>query len=245
MTSDQYAAVAEDYEKFKNAPWARHLETFTFLHAIDDVQGKTILDVACGSGYYTKLLRRGGASEVVGVDVSEAMVDVARRQEAAEPLGITYHVHDASSMPQLGNFDLAVSAYLLNYIPNEVTLTAVCQRILDNLAEDGTFVYFGMNPSFRYEKYDRTKCDKYELVIASARPTAEGLEVTASIMDSISLVGYQLPMPTYERALARAGFTKVEWLPQQVSDQGIKEFGEEFWIDALNNPLCAAMRASR
>src|SRR5215468_7431724 len=135
MTTDQYAAVAEDYAKVKNIPWIRHLETFTFLDTIGDVQGKTILDVACGNGYYTRLLRRSGAAEVVGVDVSEAMIDAARRQEAAEPLGITYRVHDVSSMPRFGDFDLAVSAYLLNYAPSEVALTAMCQRILGNLAE--------------------------------------------------------------------------------------------------------------
>jgi len=52
-------------------------------------------------------------------------------------------------------------------------------------------------------------------------------------------------MPTYERALARAGFTKVDWLPPKVSDEGLKELGEEFWAYDLNNPLCVAMRASR
>jgi len=52
-------------------------------------------------------------------------------------------------------------------------------------------------------------------------------------------------MSTYERVLARVGFTKVEWLPLQVSDEGIAEFGEEFWSFALNNPQTTAMRASR
>lgn len=247
MTADQYATYAEDYEEVKSIPWVRHLETFTFLDAMGDVRGKTILDVACGSGYYTRLLRRNGASEVVGVDVSEAMIDAARRQEAAEPLGVTYHVHDVSDMPRLGDFDLAVSAYLLNYAPSEAALTAMCQRILDNLAENGTFVYFGMNPSFSHEEYDPAKFNKYELLeITSTRPIADGLELTVSfLVEPITLVVYHLPKPTYERALARAGFTTVEWLPQKVSDEGIEEFGEEFWAEALNNPLCTAIRASR
>jgi len=246
MTTDQYAALAEDYEKMKNLPWARHVEKFTFFGAIGDVRDKTILDVGCGSGYYTRLLRQRGAAEIVGVDVSEAMINVARRKEAAEPLGITYHVHDASSMPRLGNFDLAVSAYLLNYAPDEAMLTAMCQRILDNLAEHGTFIYFGMNPSYRHGKDDRAKFDKYKLAVTSITPMTEGLELRiSSLQDPISFVAYHLPMPIYERVLARAGFTKVEWLPPKVSDEGIKEFGEEFWNDTLNDPLTTAMRASR
>jgi|SRR5215470_4004630 len=246
MTTDRYATFAEDYEKVKNLPWARHIEMLTFLGAIGDVRKKSILDVACGTGFYTRLLRRSAATEVVGVDVSEAMIDVARRQEAAEPLGITYHVHDAGSMPKLGSFDLAVSAFLLNHAPNEATLTAMCQHIRDNLAENGTFVYYGLNPSFSHEKYDRAKFAKYEVVINSVKPTAEGFEMTiSSLLEPISFVDYLLPVPAYERALARAGFTTVEWLPLKVSDEGVEEFGEEFWVDALDNPLCTAMRASR
>lgn len=246
MTTDQYAAFAEDYEKVKNLPWVRHVEMFTFLRAIGDVRGKTILDVACGSGYYTRLLRRKGSSEVVGVDVSETMIDVARRKEAAEPLGITYHVHDVSSMPQLGHFNLAVSAYLLNHAADEVMLTAMSQRILDNLADDGVFIHFGMNPAYRHNERDNAKFEKYGAELTSVTPIVEGFELKISVLsDPISFVDYQLPMPTYERALARAGFTRVEWIPLQVSDEGVQEFGEEFWTDGLNNPLNTAMRASR
>lgn len=245
MTTDQFAEFAKEYEKVKSLPFVRHIETFTFLGAIGDIRGKTILDVACGAGYYTRLLRQNGGSKVVGVDVSEAMIDLARRQEAAEPLGITYHVHDVSDMLQLGNFDLVVSAYLLNFAADEAALTAMCQHILDNLANDGAFVYFGMNPTYPYEKDNNAKLEKYRLRTA-ATPMTEGFEVTVSVLGSqISIANYLLPMATYERALTRAGFSRVEWLPLKVSDEGIKEFGEEFWIDTLNNPMHTAMRASR
>lgn len=247
MTTDQYAAFAEDYEKVKILPYVQHLEMFTFLQAIGDVRGKTILDLACGEGHYARLLRRNGASKVVGVDVSEAMIDVAWRKETADPLGITYHAYDVSRMPQLGSFDLVVAGYLLHYAADEATLSAMCQRIVENLADDAMFIHFGLNPDYRLEDYDDAKFGKYGLKITSVTPTAEGSRVTisSSVLESSSLVAYHLPMATYERVLARAGFTKVEWIPPKVSDEGIKEFGEEFWIDALNNPQTNVMRASR
>lgn len=132
---------------------------------------------------------------------------------------------------------------LLNYSADEVALTAICQGILDNLAENGMSVYFGQNPSCRHK--DSARYEKYGVKIDSITPTAEGLEINFSVLQGlVSFVTYQLPMSTYERALAHAGFTRVEWLPLQVSDEGVKEFDEEFWIDAVSDhPLHTVMRA--
>ncbi|WP_432179123.1 hypothetical protein [Streptomyces sp. NBC_00063] len=39
------------------------------------------------------------------------------------------------------------------------------------------------------------------------------------------------------RELQRAaGFNAVEWVPLQVSEAGIREYGEDFWADVLANP---------
>lgn len=62
MTTDQYAEIAENYEKVKNLPIVRHAETFNFLRAMGDVRGKTILDVGCGAGYYTRKYGRTGVT---------------------------------------------------------------------------------------------------------------------------------------------------------------------------------------
>jgi len=43
------------------------------------VQDKRVLDIACGQGYGSRLLRDWGAGEVVGVDLSEASIATAQR----------------------------------------------------------------------------------------------------------------------------------------------------------------------
>ena len=48
---------------------------------LGDVNGKRALDVACGEGHYSRLLRQAGAEEVVGIDISERMIDLARASE--------------------------------------------------------------------------------------------------------------------------------------------------------------------
>ncbi len=41
---------------------------------------------------------------------------------------------------------------------------------------------------------------------------------------------------TYKWAFQTAGFKEVYWRDPQVSPEGIQEFGEEFWKDALDYP---------
>ena len=52
----------------------------------DDVMGKTVLDVGCGSGRYAIEFARRGAARVVGVDFAEKMIDTAI--ELAEEWGV-------------------------------------------------------------------------------------------------------------------------------------------------------------
>ena len=50
------------------------------------LDGSAVLDVGCGPGHYAIALAKGGASEVVGIDFSQAMIDLARRNAIAANL---------------------------------------------------------------------------------------------------------------------------------------------------------------
>ena len=69
------------------------------LEACGDVRGLRVLDVGCGSGYFSRLLAERGA-EVVGIDWSEKMIEMARGRETEQTLGITYRRMDAREVDQ-------------------------------------------------------------------------------------------------------------------------------------------------
>src|SRR5215216_4929538 len=98
MTTD-YDAIAEQYKRSKLTPWRQYIEQYTFFEVLGDVAGLSVLDLACGEGFYSRLLRLRGAGRVVGVDVSEKMINLARAAEADDPLDIEYVVGDARSFP--------------------------------------------------------------------------------------------------------------------------------------------------
>ena len=59
MTTD-YDPIAEQYKRAKLQPWRTHVESFTLMNLLGDLSGKSVVDVACGDGYYT---RRAGRRE--------------------------------------------------------------------------------------------------------------------------------------------------------------------------------------
>lgn len=66
-----------------------------------------VLDIACGPGVTTRLVAGLGADEVIGVDSSPAMVDLAR--QGPEVTGVRFRTADARALPfDTDTFDAAV-----------------------------------------------------------------------------------------------------------------------------------------
>ena len=81
MTTN-YDPIAELYRRAKQQPWRAYIETFTFMTLIGDPTGKAVIDIACGEGFYSRMVRERGAAKVTGVDLSEKMIALARASEA-------------------------------------------------------------------------------------------------------------------------------------------------------------------
>jgi len=82
------------------------------LRALPPMEGKEVIELGCGTGYFGAWLRRAGAARVVGVDVTPAQLDTARRCEAEFHLGLEFVEASAEAVPLPdASFDLAVSEY--------------------------------------------------------------------------------------------------------------------------------------
>ncbi|MAE65172.1 MAG: hypothetical protein CMJ18_12950 [Phycisphaeraceae bacterium] len=91
-----------------------------------DVAGLRPLDLGCGNGYFSREMATRGAA-VTGVDLSPRMIDHARRIEAENPLGITYHVSDAAHLDSIvstDSYDIATSC--IRGAPPGTSLPACC-----------------------------------------------------------------------------------------------------------------------
>ena len=106
------------------------LEETLVLELIGDVAGLDVLDVACGTGRYAIPLAQAGA-RVTGIDLSEEMLDVARRKAAGGGLSLDLRVADVRALPfPDGSFDLAICALALCHLPDLSPAARELARVL-------------------------------------------------------------------------------------------------------------------
>lgn len=112
----EYDTFADRYDTtFELVPLRTYVEAHSVLKLVGDVTRQAWLDLACGTGAYTRELRRRGASRVLGVDLSPEMIRVARAAEHEQPSGVEYQVADVGALGEVGRFDGALGVYLLHY----------------------------------------------------------------------------------------------------------------------------------
>src|SRR5689334_18853868 len=136
----QYDAITLDYQKISAAVPLRDAEWYSLRVRLGDLTGLSVLDLACGDGMGTRLLKRWGAARVVGVDISPQMIALARQQEDAQSMGIEYQVADAATLGKIGEFGRVSAAYLLHYAENREQLRRMAQTVYDNLKPGQHFV---------------------------------------------------------------------------------------------------------
>jgi SAM-dependent methyltransferase len=108
-------------------------------------EGKTILDVGCGEGYFTRVLKTAGASRVVGADISPDLIARALEQD---PDG-EYQIYDIATGPLgvPGTFDAISGCMMLMDLPD---LDVAYRSIAASLAPGGQFVACMINPYYAF-----------------------------------------------------------------------------------------------
>src|SRR5215510_2952782 len=144
----QYDHIGSKYDEYARTATLKRAESYTFFRMVGGLDGKRVMDLACGSGFYTHLLKQHGAAQVIGVDISPEMIRLANQQEQAEPLGISYQVGDAVALPQLGPFDLVTAAYLLNYAESKGQMLGMFRSVYNHLVAGGRFIAYTNTPTF-------------------------------------------------------------------------------------------------
>lgn len=242
----QYDQIGEFYEGFKALPLARFAERDSVLRLVGNVEGMSVLDLACGTGFYTRLLRRQGAAHVLGVDISAEMVAAANASEQARPLGVRYEVRDAAALPRYERpFDAATAVYLLNYAEDEAAMRRMCRGVADNLAPGARFAVLTQEPGYRFDGPSMEKYGfRYEwLADDEIGPSAR---ITALLERPVEFVTHYPRRAVYERCLRAEGFHDITWVPLTVSDEGTRWAREQgkpdFWHDFLANPPLTMLR---
>ena len=241
-----YDNIAKQYQKSKTLPFREFVEWYSYRNMLGKLARKSVLDLACGEGFYTRRIKENGAGRVVGVDISSKMIELANQQEGANPLGIDYFVGDVLNLGQIGSFDLVVASYLLNYASSKEQLLDMCRTIAVNLKPAGRFVSINNNPDQPPESFPT--CRKYGFIKRTSGPMKEGSAITYEFYrqgQKFRIDNYYLSRKTHGWAFGKVGLFQIRWINIGVDPAGIEKFGQDFWQDFVDHKPIVGIECRR
>ena len=147
-----YEGFAYVYDTFMdNVPYEAWSEYVTGLLEEYEIRDGLVLDLGCGTGSMTELLAKKGY-DMIGIDLSCEMLEIAMDKRAESGLDILYLQQDMREFELYGTVRAIVSICdSMNYIPEEENLLEVFRLANNYLDPKGIFI-FDMNTRYKYEK---------------------------------------------------------------------------------------------
>lgn len=115
----------------------------TLKQMLPDFADKRVLDLGCGYGWHCQYAIEQGATSVIGVDISEKMLQVAKEKTSAD---ITYIRESLVDVELSDNdFDVVISSLAFHYLES---FEAIVTNVARWLAAGGDFVFSVEHPIF-------------------------------------------------------------------------------------------------
>jgi len=129
MTKDNLAFTGERAVE-GNTPqriWLDHIARYQF--AAEHCINKRVLDIACGTGYGSKVLYDAGAKEIVGIDISKETIDFACARYEGYPL--VFQEGDITDIKYDNNyFDVITCFETIEHVSNQDKVLLELRRVL-------------------------------------------------------------------------------------------------------------------
>lgn len=117
-------------------PWIRYQHIARYEWVLAFVRGRTVVEAACGTGYGSEIILKGGARRVDCFDVSEEAIHTARKRYNAE--GLHFETADVTRLPVTDHScDVFVSLETIEHIDDDRGFLAEVRRVLK---PGGTFI---------------------------------------------------------------------------------------------------------
>lgn len=108
------------------------------------LQGKRVLDLGCGYGWHCKFAVEQGAEQVLGLDLSQKMIEEAKKRNSASQIEYCICGIEEYEYPQ-NTWDCVVSNLALHYIEN---IEKIFHKVYRTLKPGGTFIFNIEHPVF-------------------------------------------------------------------------------------------------
>jgi len=222
---------------------------------LDLQQGERVLDVACGQGIVSEHLAHHADVEVLGVDVSDRLIEAANERSTPRT---SFRVHNAQELDSLDAdaFDASVCVMALMNIED---IDAVMRGVSAKLNPGGRFVAVISHPAYRvmgasawgWAHDERTslpvqfrRIDRY--MTRTSTPIVMNPGEVAKGSPAVTTITHHRPMSAYINAGTDAGMMLSgceEWVSDRMSEPGPRANAENQAREEI--PLFMAMRFTK
>ena len=223
----------EGYKKIReNEANANNLfEIPALFSMMPNLNDKIILDLGCGFGEHCKRFVESGAKKVIGIDISEKMLEIAKQENADSK--ITYINMPMENIWQLNEkFDVVVSSLAFHYVQD---FSGVVKNIYDMLNENGVFLFSQENPLCTcFSGGNRWTKDENgnKLYINLSNYGIEGERESSWFVDNVKK--YHRTFSTIINTLIETGFTIEKMIEPLPTEDLLKKYPE--YKDLFHKP---------
>lgn len=210
----------------------------TLEKMLPDFSNKRVLDLGCGFGWHCQYALEHGAASVIGVDISEKMLAVAKEKTSREIEYICKPIEDAK-FPER-SFDVVISSLAFHYLESFEKIT---RSVFTWLVNGGEFVFSVEHPVFTsYGTQDwHRDANGSILHFPVDNYFYEGKREANFLGETV--IKYHKTLTTYLNTLLQNGFEITGVVEPQPSDDMLKTV--EGMKDELRRPMMLIVSARK
>lgn len=170
------------------------------LKLIQPIKNTKILDLACGQGYFSRILAKKGAS-VIAIDISPKLIKIASDFEKNDPLGIQYAILDTTHLKNIKDksIETIVCNMALHDIKNVKQTIRECSRVLRS---NGIIVFSIIHPLYDVSIMKKDAEGYYKIM----RHYMSKLILPNLLFGSSGITSYHRPIGYYTEILRSYNF---------------------------------------
>ncbi len=209
------------------------------FEACGELNGRSVLDIGCGEGYCARELKRMGAGDYLGVDLSSQMIEAAKIQEEKDQYGIEYRVCNMVEFTPDRQFDLCIAVFLFNYLRVD-EMQRVISMVQNALVPQGKFIFSVPHPFFPFIRSNQTApfyfASNGKNYFSDVNQQFEG-EIWKRNGEPLHVQCVHKTFSNYFDSLREAGFHTMPEVKELTVTPEMVALDKDFFSPLLNEPL--------
>lgn len=210
-----YDLILEKYDEHEEYNPRKHILIKDQLTKTlgENFSGLSVLDLGCGSGFFSVLAKELGAEYVCGVDISQGQINLAKMKADHLGVDIDYKKGNIIDLQLDKKFDIVIAGFVFSYSENKEILKKEFHTAYNHLKQGGKLFAVVCNP----ENPTREEKILYRVTAMTKGDIKDGAKLLCEFYD----IGgkrythdykFYWSKQTIEDLLNETGFQDIKWI---------------------------------